>query len=189
MLKPFLDFPIFATNRLHLREISHEQAEGLFNLLTNAEVTRYYPVIKFASAQDCLQVIDMFSLRYRQQEEIRWGVFLAGGNNLIGIVALQNLTHSGKATLVFALHPAYWRQGFATEAICAVTAWGFEQLGLSCIDAEVIPGNVVSERILVKSGFVFTGFYSEKLEWNNKKYDINSYVLTPDCLPNRTSVT
>ncbi len=175
------DFPQITTPRLTLGALLREHASGLFNLLTNADVIRYYPVFPFANAQDCEALIDKFGQRYKNKEEIRWGLFRAGQPDLIGIIALQNLTHSGKATLVFALHPDFWRQGIASEAIAAVTDWGFKQLKLTCIDAEVMPANNVSERILLKAGFVFTGFYADKLEWNNKKYDINSYLLTRNC--------
>ena len=51
------------------------------------------------------------------------------------------------------LLPAYHRQGIMREAAARVIEYGFGELGLSLIDAEVNPRNEPSCRLLEKLGF------------------------------------
>lgn len=55
------------------------------------------------------------------------------------------------------LHPRSWGRGFATEALGAVLAHGFEVHGLPAVTADVDPRNVACLRLLDRLGFRETG--------------------------------
>jgi RimJ/RimL family protein N-acetyltransferase len=57
----------------------------------------------------------------------------------------------------YILHPAYWGQGFATEACRAVIAHVFDTYDVEAITADVDPRNEASLRLLERLGFVETG--------------------------------
>jgi [ribosomal protein S5]-alanine N-acetyltransferase len=58
-----------------------------------------------------------------------------------------------EGTLAFYIAREYWRQGFATEAGLAFMEFGFNELHLKRIVANVQAGNDVSVHILEKLGF------------------------------------
>ena len=85
---------------------------------------------------------------------------------MIGKVGLWQMPEIG-----YILHPDYWRRGFATEAVQAVIAHGFETLGLDRITADVDPDNAASLAMLIKLGFVITGQAKNTIEIGGKWFD------------------
>ena len=47
----------------------------------------------------------------------------------------------------------YWGRGYGSEALKRVVRFGFEQVDLASIEAEVMKGNAASESVLGKAGF------------------------------------
>jgi [ribosomal protein S5]-alanine N-acetyltransferase len=59
----------------------------------------------------------------------------------------------------------------------AVIAFGFNELAINRIEAEVMPGNEASERVLEKLGFTREGILREWMLWNEKHYDMTMFSL------------
>lgn len=172
-------FPVLHTPRLHLIEINHLHQPDLFYLLTDKRVTEYYHVIPLQEVADVRKVIDFLNQRFRDKAGIRWGIALEGRDELIGMIGFNSFVPGHKGVLVFALVQEYWGKGYMTEAITAVVAYGFDHLELQRIEAEVLPGNKASEKILEKTGFHHEGLLQQWMLWDNKAYDINMYALLP----------
>lgn len=175
MLMQPAPFPELHTPRLHLREIRDTDRPALFSLLTNAQVTQYFMVIPLQQEPDAQKVVDMFRRVYREQTGLRWVISLEGEEEAIGIIGFHAYTHGHKGSIVYAINPQHWGKGYITEAIQAITQYGFENLGLKRIDAEVLPGNTASEKVLEKNGFQHEGFLRQWLQWGGKCYDVNMY--------------
>ena len=63
---------------------------------------------------------------------------------------------------------SYWNRGIITEAVRAVNYFGFNTLKIHRIEAGVTPGNIVSEKVLLKSGFIKEGTIREREFWKGK---------------------
>lgn len=72
---------------------------------------------------------------------------------LIGLADRDN----GTAELGYWLSRTEWGRGYATQAAQAVTAFGFDVLGLENITAGHFNDNPASARVLEKAGFHYTG--------------------------------
>ncbi len=59
--------------------------------------------------------------------------------------------------LGYALRPAYWGRGFATELATALVALATGQLGLRALVATVVATNDASRRVVEKAGFELVG--------------------------------
>ena len=79
---------------------------------------------------------------------------------LIGTVSLEvsdgmgqpGMPRRTEALLGYIFDPAYARQGYATEAVGAMVAYAFDQLGIRRITAGCFADNLASARILEKVG-------------------------------------
>ncbi|MDB5191310.1 MAG: GCN5-related N-acetyltransferase [Segetibacter sp.] len=58
-----------------------------------------------------------------------------------------------------------------------VIEFGFSQLAVNRIEAEVMQGNIASEKLLGKCGFTNEGILREWMYWNNKHYDMTMFSL------------
>ena len=59
-----------------------------------------------------------------------------------------------------------WNQGYGSEGIAALSAWGFRNLHLHRIEANIMPRNLPSRRAAAKAGFVEEGLSRHYLNIN-----------------------
>lgn len=67
-------FPILETERLILREITKEDAEGIFACFSNENVTRYYGQETLESIEEAEKFVDFFSNNYNEKEAYAGGL-------------------------------------------------------------------------------------------------------------------
>ncbi|MEM9931581.1 MAG: GNAT family N-acetyltransferase, partial [Bacteroidota bacterium] len=85
---------------------------------------------------------ELFAIRNQE------GLFLGG-------VGLDYDRRHRKGTLGYWIGEPYWGQGFMTEAVKAIIAFGFEELGLCRIEATHILSNPASGRVMAKAGMAY----------------------------------
>jgi RimJ/RimL family protein N-acetyltransferase len=76
-----------------------------------------------------------------------------------GVIGMIGLTRKDKfaTELGYWLGRTFWGRGLATEAADAVTAWAFDVWGRRVILASHFADNPASGRVLIKTGFLYTG--------------------------------
>ncbi|MGL5009410.1 MAG: GNAT family N-acetyltransferase [Paracoccaceae bacterium] len=80
------------------------------------------------------------------------------GNIKLGPV---NVIHGAGALSLLIGDKASHGNGFATEAILALTEWGFDSLGLHRVEAGCYDANLGSLRAFLKAGYVVEGFFRQ----------------------------
>lgn len=170
-------FPALSTERLHLVEIKQQHRGDLFQIFSNPEVTRYYNVVLLTEEEEAQKFIDYFSSRFAQRAAIRWGIAIKGNDGIIGTIGINNYTKDHRANIGYDLLPQYWNKGYMTEALGAVLHFGFRRLEINRMEAEVMQGNIASERLLRKLGFSKEGILREWMYWNGKHYDMSMFSL------------
>lgn len=81
-----------------------------------------------------------------------WPIFTLSTNELIGCCGLRPFAKN-EYEIGFHLRPAFWRQGYATEAATAVIQYAFTSLHATRIIAGHHPDNDGSRKILPRLGF------------------------------------
>ncbi len=95
----------------------------------------------------------------------------------IGLVLKEDI-YRHTAELGYWLGEKYWRRGIMTEAVAAMTAYGFSHFGLARIWAGVFEWNSASIRVLEKAGY----HYEARLRNNLIKNGITGDELIYACL-------
>ena len=171
--------PTLVTERLALRELRLDDAAAVAEGAGDRRVAKYliqvptpYPV----------------SLARRWvQGRIDWwdegrGVTLAvtrrtQTRTLLGTVSLRRYARDRRAELGYWLSHAAWSFGFATEACRAVIDFGFRELELSRIYAQVLSGNEASQRVLAKLGMEAEGTKRQHVKKGRTMHDVHLYGL------------
>jgi len=94
-----------------------------------------------------------FLVRHGVEE---WGFLLAVRREdglVIGEIGFVGPPNDGVVTLGYAIAPSARRQGYATEAIVAVSRWALAQPGVTKVRAQTLPDNDASVRALLRAGF------------------------------------
>jgi len=173
----FETFQSLHTNRLDLIEIKQEHLGDIFKLFSDNKVTQFYNIVTLTNEGEAQKFIDWFQNRFAENVGIRWGISLKGHDNIIGTIGFNNFTKQHRANIGFDLQANFWNNGYLTEAIKVVTEFGFNKLDINRIEAEVMTGNIASEKVLAKSGFKNEGFLRQWMYWNNKYYDMTMFSL------------
>jgi ribosomal-protein-alanine N-acetyltransferase len=80
----------------------------------------------------------------------------------------------------YELHREYWRQGIMTEAMSVILTYGFTELGLHRIEADIDPRNTRSMSLLLKLGFTYEGNLRQRYFFRGQFEDEHYYGLLKD---------
>jgi len=175
-------FPIIETKRLFLCNLSESDADDILSLFSDCQVIKYYDLSAFSSIEEARQIIELFRSRYENRTGIRWGIRLRETNELIGTCGFNSWSEKLKnASIGYDLKSSFWRNGYASEAVKSVLEYGFEG-ALACgsinrVQADTVLGNIASEKLLIRLGFVEEGLRREAGFWKNKFHDLKCFGL------------
>lgn len=80
----FSMFPILTTERLRLRQLTHEDADAIIAILGSPQVLRFLNQPPVDTREKAVGMIDWFNGLYRNHAAVQWGITLHGNDRLIG---------------------------------------------------------------------------------------------------------
>jgi RimJ/RimL family protein N-acetyltransferase len=83
----------------------------------------------------------------------------------------------GYAELGYMLHPDYWGNGYATDAVGALLRYGFDERRLHKVGADAYATNEGSHRVLEKNGFEREGVRRDHAFVDGEYVDLYEYGL------------
>ncbi|MBR7879797.1 MULTISPECIES: GNAT family N-acetyltransferase [Bacillus amyloliquefaciens group] len=171
--------PVIETDRLILREVEKKDAKQIFACFSNANVTRYYGLEPFDSMEQAEKMIGWFKDQYHDKKGMRWGIERKDAKGIIiGTIGFNSWVPKHKrAEVGYEIHPNYWRNGYAFEALENVLSFGFEKLGLHRIGAVVFIENAASHQLLIKAGFQSEGILRRYMYQNGLPHDTRVYPI------------
>ena len=181
-----MSFPEFTTNRLSLTRITSSDAESIFELFSSPEVVRFYDLEAFKERTQAETLIRLFESRRQSSAGIRWAIRIKKSGNLIGTCGFNSWSEKMRnATIGYDLKPEYWNNGIITEALIEIIRAAFAGV-LPCgplhrIQADTIPGNVASEKVLLKLGFKEEGIRRECAYLRGSYHDMKCFGLLRSC--------
>ena len=151
----FNPFPNLETERLHLRRVEDSDVNEIFTLRSNKETMKYIPRPLVKTKEDALEHIALIDSKIENNEGINWAITLKNDPKLIGIIGHYRIKPEHyRAEIGYMLLPKYQGKGIITEAIKEVVKYGFEKMKFHSIEAVIDPENLISEKVLLKNGFV-----------------------------------
>ena len=148
---------ILETNRLLLRTFTPEDAQLIYELNLDPEITRYTgdPVKDINHAKEVLEQVIL--PQYALYNHGRWAVHIKDDLEFIGWCGLKNRPERNEIDLGYRFLKTAWGKGYASEAAFACIKYGFEKLNLQRIIGRAMPDNIGSLRVLEKCGMTYIG--------------------------------
>jgi len=116
-------------------------------------------------------LIEKIGQWFTSGQAISWGITLKGEDRLIGGLGFyfwERVYY--KTELGYSVARPYWRRGIATEAVRALTQFGFETLHLHRINVDTRMDNIASVRLMQKLGFRHEGVRRECIRNDDGSY-------------------
>lgn len=108
----------------------------------------------------------------RSNTGYHWAVRLKTDNTFIGAVNLNRIKGTTKLQIGAQLKRDYWGQGFASELLAAIRDFGIDQLHLPAVYGVFEKGNIASQKLLEKLGFVF----EERFQEQDVEVEVHQYT-------------
>lgn len=145
------------TERLILRELTPDDAEGMFELDSDPAVVKYLHKAPFTSIGQSREVIDFIIRQYKDYGIGRWAVIEKSSGEFVGWSGLKLATtpvnnHIGFYDIGYRLLKKFWDKGYATESAKAALVYGFDVLKADTIYGMCDVENTGSANVLQKIG-------------------------------------
>ena len=163
------------TKRLKLKPLSDSDVPALKELFTNDEVKKTYMIPDFADENAFMKTFDYLKKLSLDENGHTAGIFL--GEELIGLFHKVDI-NGDRVEVGYAIHPRFWNQGYATEALRAGIGYFFEK-GFSEVYAGAFKTNRASTRVMEKAGMKKTNMKAS-VDYRGKKYPCVYYSVKRD---------
>jgi len=144
------------TERLTLREVTHDDAAFILELLNTPKFIKYIGDRGVRSVEDALRYIDeRYLASYRDNGYGLYAVVENASGKLIGACGFVRRDTLPGPDIGFSFLPEFEGKGYGFESATAVMKYGREVLGFDKVLAITSLDNDASEKLLTKLGFTF----------------------------------
>ena len=176
--KYFEDFPQLQTERLLLRKQGLKDAPHLQQMRSSEQVMLYMDSDRHDDVQTSEAFISRNLESYEQKSGFFWVITAAETGSYLGDIILRKIDRSNaRAEIGYTLKPEFWGRGYMKEAMGAVIKFGFKDLQLHSIEANINPANTTSRNLLLKMGFLKEAYFRENYYYNGRFLDSEIYSL------------
>jgi RimJ/RimL family protein N-acetyltransferase len=139
------------TDRLLLRQLTHDDVDELLEVLGDPEAMRHYPRPK--TREETVAWINWGIGLYPEGLGLH-AVVLRSTGEFIGDCGLtyQDVEGATEVEIGYHLKQRHWGHGYATEAALAWQAYARDTLGLDRLVAIVGPDNLPSQQVAIRMG-------------------------------------
>lgn len=165
------------TERLILRPFVMEDAEAMYrNWACDPEVTKFLSWPAYKSVDTAHTILADWTQQYKDTTFYQWAIELKELGEPIGSISVVN--QDDRVDMVeigFCIGKPWWGQGIMTEAMKAVMAYLFEQVGVQRIEAGHDPNNPASGAVQRKCGLQYEGTFRRRIRSNQGITDVAWY--------------
>lgn len=166
------------TERLLLRPLCGSDAQALFAIFSDPKVTRYTSGGAWQSPDQADKLIARYSKSLAGNEALGLGIVNLHTNAVIGTCSFFHLDQQcRRAEIGYILSSADWGKGYMHEALTALINFGFDELNLHRIEADIDPRNAGSVSSVERLGFVKEGHLRERWIVDGEISDSSIYGL------------
>jgi Acetyltransferases, including N-acetylases of ribosomal proteins len=151
----FSHLPLLSTGNFSMRNLLPTDDHEIFALRSSEEINRYLDRPKANSIDDARNFIARITAGIANNESIFWVITPKNASEFLGTICLWKISREeSKAEIGFELLPEHHGKGIMQEVIPEVIRFGFEQMKLDAIEAELSPRNLKSVKLLERNHFI-----------------------------------
>lgn len=178
----FSKIPSFETERLILRPMQMFDAFDMYAYARLPETTEFLTWSPHPDIEYTKNYLGFVIGKYKAGEFYDWAVTLKNADGkMIGTCGFSRIDAPNQTGEVgYVIAPDYQNNGYATEAVRSILAFGFDCLHLHRIEARFISGNYASFAVMRKCGMSYEGLSRGAMLIKDKFRDIGTCALLAD---------
>lgn len=108
----------------------------------------------------------------QQNKGFGWMVREDASDTILGCIRLNSIDKQASVAVIgYEFGKTFWGQGYATEALIAVTKHCHEAMQLYRLETWTVKGNPASDRVLLKAGYQHEGIQRKKMVIGKQRFD------------------
>jgi len=173
------EFPEIRTDRLILGELSAKDIPQVIEyagdkLVSDSTFNIPHPY----EEKDAIYWINLAHQGFANKSHYVFGIRLKATKQFIGGVGIGINKNYDRGVLGYWIGVPFWNNGYVTEAVKAILAFGFDDLQLNKIFAIHLPDNPASGKVMLKNGMIKEGEMKDHLKKGGKYLSVIQYRLT-----------
>ena len=163
----------FETDRLIQREITREDFDNWYEILSDPETMKYYP--RPYDRAGVQRWVDWTLNNYSRYGFGLWAVILKETGEFIGDcgITMQNIDGVQLPEIGYHVHKNHWRKGYGSEAAKAVRDWAFANRDFECLYSYMTQSNVASWSTAAAAGMKRVKEYTDE-----RYFDMYVYAIS-----------
>lgn len=151
------------TPRLRLRPMVQRDAPALLAMFSDPQVMQFWSSTPWTSLARARSYLREEKKALASGTYLRLGIERREDAVLLGMCTLFDfMRQCRRAEIGYALARAHWGRGYMHEALGELLRYGFEELDLHRVEADIDPRNEASARSLERHGFRAEGLLRER---------------------------
>jgi ribosomal-protein-serine acetyltransferase len=148
---------LFVDDNIRLKEIGFEDVSDIFNTITNERIylEEWLPFVEFTQEPSYTR---LFVENYLNSDRLDITFTISYQNHFAGIIGLKDTDHDNKKTEIgFWLSDSFQHKGIITLSCKSLIDYIFDVMNLNRIQLKAANGNLKSQRVAERLGFLQEG--------------------------------
>ncbi len=172
----FADFPRLRTSRVDMRAVCGDDVAMVYAFNGSSVTLQYVARDPYTALTEAEEKVQEFVESIDQKNGLWWTFILRETGQSMGYGGLFDLdAGNGSAEIGYGLLPEFWGHGHITEIVGEMVRFGFAEMDLSLIHALVVPGNVASEKVLLRHGFERGEVLTDHSQARGESFDMGRF--------------
>lgn len=166
----FVQFPILKSKDFILKKVEDDHLDEVFEVYNNDNVFEFCGIIPKHNKDTVKNMIGHFERDYNKRTRVKWGIFASSKpEHFLGIIEAVDFNQKVNSVMIgYYLAESHWGKGIAAEAVKMLIDFLFTDVNINRIQAEVMPLNENSKKVLLKNGFIKEGTLRQATIWAGK---------------------
>lgn len=157
MIDLFDEFPYLENDKIIIRKMEQDDIEALSEISNNDNVYKYIPAFLYRKNNKFLStaIKNIGDRDFNKKKMIIAGIYLKENpEKLVGLSEMFDYKKRRNIiTVGYRLNENYWNKGIATNALKLMVEYLNKTIGISTLQAFVMPENTYSSKVLLNNGF------------------------------------
>ena len=171
---------VIETQRLILRPFAATDAQAMYNnWASDPEASKFLTWQPHVSVEETGRLLaDDWIPQYTKQDYYHWAIELKEIGQIIGSIgSMEQKEQVQTAEIGYCIGKQWWNQGLMTEALAAVMAYLFEEVGINRLELRHDTNNPASGRVMAKCGLQLEGIHRQAGHNNQGVCDSAIYAI------------
>lgn len=173
MKELFEIFPYLENDKIIIKKMELSDVEALAQISNNDNIYRFIPPFLYRKSNKALEtaIKNLGKRDFEKKKLIIAGIYLKDDpNRLIGLAEMFDYKkRENKITIGYKVNEDYWNKKIATNTLKLMVDYLVNEIGITTLNAFVMPNNIYSSKILLNNGFVKENYTIQEKNWGGQE--------------------